>query len=241
MRAWASPTRTGQENHTREQGAQPARLNRQVTSPATWTAIIPIRSFTTGKTRLQIPAVDTASIIEAFTADVIRACAACPKITRVVVVSPDPEVVTRTRELGCETVTEQSALGINTAIDVVRKQTDGPVIAILGDTPCLTGAVLSMVISKAEQCEVSFVSDASGVGSTMWCAQSGSHARSHFGHHSRAEHRSHGAVELGSGNASSDWARARRDVDTDVDLWDAIRLGIGPASSQLLTVLDRRE
>lgn len=210
-------------------------------SIGSWTAIIPIRSFGDGKTRLHVPAATTASIIQAFAEDVILACTMCPQIARTVVVSPDSVVLTHATDRGCQIHAEDSAAGINTAIDHVRSNVSGPVIAILGDTPCLTASDLTAVLEQAARHDVSFVPDTSGVGSTMWCAHANSSARSHFGHHSRAEHRSHGAVELGSGNASAQWARARRDVDTDVDLWDAIRLGIGPASTALLAKMSTNE
>ena len=203
-------------------------------SQGTWTAIIPIRSFTEGKTRLTIPSADTRAIIEAFADDVIHACSTCPEISRTVVVSPDPQVLALAQERGCEIFHEQGATGINGAIDSARANIEGPIIAVLGDTPCITGAILTMVLQQARDHSTSFVADASGVGSTMWCAQPTSTATSQFGHHSRAEHRAHGAVELGAHNASPEWARARRDVDTDIDLWDAIRLGVGPATSALL-------
>lgn len=200
-----------------------------------WTAIIPIRSFTEGKTRLTIPRANTPSLIAAFADDVIHACSTCPEISRTVVVSPDPQVLALAQERGCEILQEQGATGINEAINLARANIDGPVIAILGDTPCITGDILTMVLLEARDHRTSFVADASGVGSTMWCADTTSSATSHFGHHSRAEHRAHGAVEVGAHNASPEWARARRDVDTDIDLWDAIRLGLGPASSALLS------
>lgn len=203
-------------------------------SQGTWTAIIPIRSFTEGKTRLSTPQATTSSLIQAFADDVIHACSTCSEISRTVVVSPDPQVLALAQERGCEVFEEHGATGINEAIASARRIIDGPVIAILGDTPCITGEILTMVLQEARDHGTSFVADASGVGSTMWCVQPTSSATSHFGHHSRAEHRAHGAAELGARNPSPEWARARRDVDTDIDLWDAIRLGLGPATSALL-------
>jgi 2-phospho-L-lactate guanylyltransferase len=50
-----------------------------------------------------------------------------------------------------------------------------------------------------------------------------------FGRRSRAQHVHDGAAEL-----SLDVPRARRDVDTAVDLWDACRLGVGPETARLL-------
>ena len=203
-------------------------------SQGTWTAIIPIRSFTQGKTRLRTPQARTPSLIQAFADDVIHACSTCPEISRTVVVSPDPQVLALAQNRGCGILEEQGATGINEAITLARTNIEGPVIAVLGDTPCITGEILTMVLEEAHDQSTSFVADAAGVGSTMWCVQPPSAATSHFGHHSRAEHRAHGAIELGTSEASPAWARARRDVDTDIDLWDAIRLGLGPASSELL-------
>ena len=199
-----------------------------------WTAIIPIRSFSEGKTRLRVPSTDTGSLIQAFAHDVIDACRGCPRIARIVVVSPDPSVIRATTALGVEAVMEPSPSGINEAVASVRSQVSGPVIAILGDTPCLTRDALDTVLHEADQHEVSFVADASGVGTTMWCTRGTTSARSHFGHHSRARHRADGAVELGAGFNSSSWTRARRDVDTDVDLWDAHRIGLGHATARLV-------
>lgn len=202
--------------------------------PLSWTAVIPIRSFNGGKTRLVVPSIDTGSLIRAFTHDVIDACRACPRITRIVVVSPDPSVIDAAKALGIESVVEQAPSGINDAIATVRSQVSGPIIAILGDTPCMTGEALDTVLREADQHEVSFVADASGVGSTLWCTRGTTSATSHFGHHSRARHRADGAVELGVGTNAMSWTRVRRDVDTDVDLWDARRIGLGASTERLV-------
>lgn len=199
-----------------------------------WTAIIPIRSFSQGKTRLHAPGIPSGELIKAFASDVVDACAACPGIGAVIVVSPDPEVLDFATCRGARALREIRGNGINEAIDYARAAVPGPIVAILGDTPCLDAAVLTSVLDQAAQFPISFVPDASGVGTTMWCAQPASQGHSHFGHHSRAEHRATGAVELRANDASPTWARARRDVDTDVDLWDARRLGVGPATSALL-------
>ena len=152
-------------------------------------------------------------------------------------VSPDASIEALAREANSDFVPEASASGINEAITSVRAicEPNQPVIGILADTPCLTGATLDAVLAQAHDYDVSFVADAAGTGSTMWCARI-PNARSFFGSHSRAHHRASGAVELGvtarSGDDVSLWTRARRDVDTDVDLWDAHRIGLGPATTR---------
>jgi 2-phospho-L-lactate guanylyltransferase len=58
-----------------------------------------------------------------------------------------------------------------------------------------------------------------------------------FGERSRARHVQLGYVDLGldsSAEARRLLARARRDVDTQVDLWDAMRIGVGAATSAVL-------
>ncbi len=51
-----------------------------------------------------------------------------------------------------------------------------------------------------------------------------------FGPRSRAAHAASGAVALEVGPVPG----LRRDVDTEVDLWDAGRLGLGPATAELV-------
>lgn len=209
-------------------------------TPETWTAIIPVRSFTEGKSRLLLDPRDGAPLdryemIRAFTTDVVRACSASSHITRTVVVSPDEQVIEHARACGADVAVETQPSGINEAVTFARSDVHGPIAVILGDTPCLTGSILDVVLDAAAGHDVSFVPDAAGVGTTIWCHSGPSPAHSHFGHHSRADHRLHGAYELGDGEHSYEWARARRDVDTDVDLWDAHRLGLGETTQQLLT------
>ena len=208
-------------------------LNMPVTN---WTAIVPIRSLTDGKTRLA--GYPGASVLtEAFAKDVIAACMACPEIDSVALVSPDPRVVDLAAASGCIGIAESDSdsNGINDAIAHARRELPEAqsIVAILGDLPCIDDESLSAVLNAAGEHETSFVSDTAGTGTTIWCTSDPS-ARSHFGHHSRAEHRAAGAIELGLEQTSPTWARARRDVDTDIDLWDAKRLGLGPATRAIV-------
>ena len=202
-----------------------------------WTAIVPVRSLTEGKSRLLTGSSPAPGLIEAFARDVLRACGESANIDRTIVVSPDASIEALAHEGNSDFVPEASASGINEAIASVRAicEPNQPVIGILADTPCLTGAALDAVLAQARNYDVSFVADAAGTGSTMWCAQVPG-ARSFFGSHSRAHHRASGAIELGVTATSGDaflWTRARRDVDTEVDLWDAHRIGLGPATTRV--------
>ncbi len=200
----------------------------------TWTAIVPIRSLNAGKSRLTSRD-DAPTLTGAFAQDVLAACSQCPDIGEVIVVTSDPEVVTLAEGFQARGVIQVGAQGINAAIAQCRALVDAnaPVVAILGDTPCLTAETLSTVLAAANDHDVSFVADTTGTGSTMWCAKD-PNATSYFGEHSRAHHRAAGAVELGGNQRSEQWLRARRDVDTEIDLWDAQRIGVGPATLRAL-------
>ena len=76
------------------------------------------------------------------------------------------------------------------------------------------------------------MADAAGIGSTLLTARPGVELGPRFGERSRAAHRSSGAVELAASPGAL--AGLRRDVDTEVDLWDAVRLGVGPATTDAL-------
>ena len=200
----------------------------------TWTAIVPIRSLNAGKSRLT-GRLDAPTVTGAFARDVLAACSQCPEIGDVLVVTSDPDAVALAEDCGARGVIQVGTEGINAAIAQVRGQVDPgePVVAILGDTPCLTGETLSTVLAAANDHDVSFVADTAGTGSTMWCAKD-PRATPYFGEHSRARHRAAGAVELGGDQRSEHWLRARRDVDTEIDLWDAQRIGVGPATARAL-------
>ena len=78
-----------------------------------------------------------------------------------------------------------------------------------------------------------FVADTEGTGTTLLTAADGSRLDPRFGHRSRARHAASGAVELVTGPLAS----LRRDVDTEVDLHDARRLGLGPRTLAVLAQL----
>ncbi len=102
-------------------------------------------------------------------------------------------------------------------------------MALAGDLPALTSEVLSTALEAGPPGRW-FVSDSIGTGTTMLVA-SDTRLSPAFGPHSRAAHRASGAAELDIAGI----ARLRRDVDTEVDLWDAIRLGVGPRTRHALS------
>jgi 2-phospho-L-lactate guanylyltransferase len=86
----------------------------------------------------------------------------------------------------------------------------------------------------------SFVSDASGVGTTMLIAGEGADLEPRFQGRSAAAHQAGGAVHLDADRLGGPLADARRDVDSEVDLDTAIGLGLGAATAALVDPQTRR-
>jgi 2-phospho-L-lactate/phosphoenolpyruvate guanylyltransferase len=172
--------------------------------------LIPVKA-TDAKSRLGTS--NRLELAAAFLQDTLHACANAGLVSGIHVV-PD------------------GGQGLNGDLTVAHDSLGRPRAAvILGDLPCLNGRLLDELLSIAEQHSRWFVSDASGVGTTMLGVEQGKPLMAAFGSRSRAAHRLSGAVELQVEDPQSN-ARLHRDVDTDVDLWDALRLGVGPATQQ---------
>ena len=74
-----------------------------------------------------------------------------------------------------------------------------------------------------------FVADAEGVGTTLLAAAPGTPLQPRFGADSARAHRDSGAVALPAP------AALRRDVDTPADLREALRLGVGPRTRDVVS------
>ncbi|MFM8352880.1 MAG: hypothetical protein ACKN9D_17680, partial [Actinomycetales bacterium] len=134
--------------------------------------------------------------------------------------------------------------GLNPAIrhaasHIESLHSNAPIAVIASDLPCLDAATITMVLVQAGHHERAFVTDAQGIGTTMLFRTAGPSLDPAFGGRSRARHRQLGYLELCESNQIEPkerefWARARRDVDTAVDLWDAQRIGVGQATAAIL-------
>ena len=200
--------------------------------------MVPVKMLGEAKTRLLPP--DDPSRPElalAFVDDCLLALIAAPSITRVRVVSDDERVHRLAARRGAECLTEPAEPGLNAAARHGLAGLPGRVGVVAGDLPCLTADAVDLVCALADAAPFGFMSDAQGTGTTMLFAESAAQCRPAFGHRSRARHRSLGAVDLGLDAGPGDRARlvrARRDVDTTVDLADAVRIGVGPATRRVI-------
>ena len=99
----------------------------------------------------------------------------------------------------------------------------------MADLPALRSDELRRALLAAADVPRGFVADAAGTGTTLLTARGGNQLGPRFGPRSRAAHAASGAIALEPGPIPG----LRRDVDTEVDLWDAGRLGLGSSTAAL--------
>ncbi len=126
-------------------------------------------------------------------------------------------------------------LGLNGVLSAVSERLGAEepglaVAALVADLPALRTDELRRALAAAAHVARGFVADAAGTGTTLLTAAPGVGLDPRFGPRSRAAHAASGAIALEPGPVPG----LRRDVDTEVDLWDAGRLGLGPASARLV-------
>jgi 2-phospho-L-lactate guanylyltransferase len=174
--------------------------------------------------------------------DTLRAL--CAATDHVVVVSDQPALQSRLHRLGLEVEVEAEGQrgGMNAALsqgaEVLHQAGFSTVVASVGDLPALKPESVRQVLALAQAHPRSFLADASGIGTTMLVTRTGQ-LDPHFQGRSAAAHHASGAVSLMSETGPS-LADARRDVDTEVDLADAIHLGLGEATGALVDTASAR-
>ncbi len=201
-----------------------------------WVVLAPVKQLDRAKSRLSArPAPERRALALAFALDTVRAVLACQDVVRVLVISGDSEVQQAVERLGGTWAADQPALDLNEILLMTsaRVRSDRPetaVAALVADLPALRTDELRRALAAAAAVPRGFVADAAGTGTTLLTALPGADLDPHFGPRSRAAHAASGAVSLEAGPMPG----LRRDVDTEVDLWDAGRLGLGPTTAALV-------
>ncbi|MBA3233852.1 MAG: 2-phospho-L-lactate guanylyltransferase [Propionibacteriales bacterium] len=205
---------------------------------ASWTLLIPVKQMAVAKSRLVgLTDRQRQDLAMAFAMDTITAARACTDVTRLLVVTNHPDD-TAFRDLGADIVADVPGVGLNAALvhgeHVVRRsQPRAAVAALAGDLPALRPADLGAAFSAAADSRYWFVADSAGTGTTLLAAAEGHRLNPAFGSQSRVAHRAGGAAEVTVGGID----RLRRDVDTAVDLREAVRLGVGVYTAKVLAGL----
>lgn len=162
-------------------------------------------------------------------------------VDAVCVVSDQPALAHRLSCAGLGSVgvvPESRPAGMNAALrlgaDRLRGDGLSRVLACVGDLPALRPGSVALVLGAAAAHERASLPDASGIGTTMLHAGPGVLLVPHFQGRSAAAHHSSGAVPLTDERLGTAVPDARRDVDTEVDLADAVGLGLGRATRALV-------
>jgi 2-phospho-L-lactate guanylyltransferase len=199
-------------------------------SPERFAAIVPIRSWATGKSRLGLDDGQRASLARAFALDVVDVLRESPSIDLVVVVTSDDDV--RTAVAGCEVV-DDPGTGLNDAVaqgrDRAMTRGHSRIVVVPSDLPCLTVRALADVLTMSSDHAPAFCPDAEGDGTSLVVSRDPSALVTAYGPGSAAAHEAAGLVRL-----SDAPPEARRDVDTPSHLRDAEALGVGPHTSVAL-------
>ncbi len=190
---------------------------------SSWAALVPIKATNQAKSRLiHHTAEGRRDLAQAFAADVICALASCEDVMRIIIIGG---LDTTLIDVGIDVeIFPDDGRGLNSAIQTTaQSMPDLPTFVIVGDLPAVTTDQINTALASAQAHERSIISDGAGTGTTTLLAQSPTSLNPQFGIRSRAAHVSSGAVDLMDILAPG----LRRDVDTQVDLWDARRLGVG--------------
>ena len=202
---------------------------------AAWRIVIPLR-LSQAKSRLSAQtAPRRRELVVAMALDVAAVAAACPATDQVVLVA-DRAGIEAVRSAGLPglLLVEDGGEGLNAAILAGAAGAAGPVAAVLADVPCATPDALAYALAACTD-GPAIVSDAEGIGTTLLAARRAADLRPRFGPRSRAAHIADGAADIGDATPGA-LSGLRRDVDSEVDLWDAQRIGVGPFTR---AVIDR--
>ena len=200
-----------------------------------WSVILPVKPLDSAKSRISGDRTDTQRLAIAFLEDAIAALLGSKSIADIVVVTSDPHIAHLSEQAGCRVVDDREAPGINAAVHLAALSCppDHPVMVVVSDLPTLDPGTVDRITSLAGAHVRSFLPDADGRGTTIWCTTDPRSVQTAFGSDSAALHAASGAVDLAAAGGADLW-RGRQDVDTREDLQRASTLGLGAHTRAVL-------
>ncbi|ONI77601.1 2-phospho-L-lactate guanylyltransferase [Kribbella sp. ALI-6-A] len=226
---------------------------------AAWILVVPVKRTAIAKSRLAAAYPQhRPELARAFAADTISAALASPLVRAVLVVTDDPQVAADVAAAGARVVPDLPAAdtqlgpdspaapaylgpgqpvgGLNEALvhgaALAAAEFPGAGVAALSaDLPALRTDELTAALTACVS-DRSFVIDQPGTGTTLLAARPGVALDPRFGVGSALAHQASGAVPLDLPIPS-----VRRDVDTAADLADAVQLGVGPRTAEVLAIV----
>lgn len=199
-----------------------------------YVAIVPVKPPAFGKSRLaSIGDGQRRDLAAAFALDTATAALAADHVAHVLVATDDAAFATRLSGLGCATVPDGDTSGLNAALreaaaEARRRWPALVPVALCADLPALRPVDLDDALSRVPPGATAFVSDADGVGTTLYCAPYDAF-EPRYGPDSTAAHRAAGALAL-----DGELLGLRRDVDDLDDLREARGLGLGRHTASLV-------
>ncbi|MBM0124825.1 2-phospho-L-lactate guanylyltransferase [Pimelobacter simplex] len=204
------------------------------TRPGAFAVLLPVKSPGTGKSRLAtLRDSERARLAAAFATDVVDACLRTDGVAGVLVVSDDAAFATTLAARGAATCADPGG-GLNAAlrhaaVHLRDRRPDLRPVALCGDLPSLVPGDLAVALADAARdAAPCFVRDADATGTTLYCAAYDDFDP-RFGAGSAAAHAASGARPL-----AGQLPTLRRDVDDVDSLADAITLGVGDSSAEVL-------
>lgn len=204
--------------------------------------IIAVKLLPAAKTRLS-PTFDAETrerLVLAMLTDTLTAAREAVAVRSITVVTPDLTAATVARSLGADVLADPTPPGhpdpLNNAISAAAGALSPDTTNLLvlqGDLPALRPSELNQAIAAARPHRTSLVADRQGAGTAALFAF-GTPISPRFGPASARLHRTSGAVEL-----TGDWPGLRCDIDTPADLSHAELLGLGAATSRVVTAAER--
>jgi 2-phospho-L-lactate guanylyltransferase len=189
----------------------------------TFALLMPVKTLTLAKSRLDVPAPDQREpLMRAFALDAIAAASKAAAVAQVYVVTDEPGFeVDHAIRLPDEGDGDLNRALHHAAVRVRLLDPTVGVAAMCADLPSLLTADLDAALA-AGMTPRWFVADASGGGTTLLAAGPGVDLDPHFGHDSAHRHEASGAAPVRAAVPT-----LRMDVDTESDLEQAQALGVG--------------
>ncbi len=189
-----------------------------ITTPRRWTVLVPLKSTSRGKSRIDVDPVLRRALARAMALDTVEAAARAAEVGRVLVVADDADDARLLIRISGVRTLLTATTGLNAAISEGLRSLPGDARAAVlpGDLPSLTSGEMGDALAAASRHELAVVADRQGTGTTLLTASSAAWLHPRYGEGSFGRHVATGAVPLEVPVISG----LRRDVDTAADLAD---------------------
>jgi 2-phospho-L-lactate guanylyltransferase len=202
-----------------------------------WSAVVPVKSWQSAKSRLAVPLGLRAEVAQALTLDTLDVLTTHPDVAHVVVVTADAEAGREARLRGA-TVLDEALAGsispLNGAVlqgceFVAAALGDGPTVIVPADLAYLSAGVMAAALGALGSAGAAHIPDLAGTGTTLLAAPRASAIDPHYGIGSSALHAHHGFRRLLDVDP-----RIRTDIDQMADLVSDPSWSLGPRLSAVL-------